>query len=615
MSLFANLNNPQGDKNNVYGNLANLINDKNKVCTKLSIPNYQREYVWSKKECSEFWNDFYNAYTNKGNCNSHFINDVLLCMKAETNGELLIVDGQQRLTSMFLILSAIKFVSNETNFSLPGTVSKINDLKKNIDAYLKVFETNSVNNDFYNDYVINRQSIDKDSSKTIVEKYSKNGKYKINQPLKEAFDFFYIKVEEGKLSAEMDEANRLKNLFESLTTQLEVAFLICNDEKYGFRIFETLNNRGKNIDEIDLIKNKLCEENCPILALNNWVDMRKEFDDSSRFQRYVRYYYAIKKGKKIQPRSLYSTIKQDFDSGNITAENLIKDLYSTYKQTLYFSQKNKQDQNVFKNEAMRHLAEEFCDCSYDVPLYVMIACFQKGKDEKDLYKIFSLCFNTMYRFKSVLGGKATTIEKLMLDTAVKISNNQATTADTLTELYNWCNSEANDFKFENAMKTFKDNTVNTPISYALLRRIESYPSSTTSKTFTWTSYDRSLMTLEHILPSSDNRDPSWKSSFMVCNDFKNRLGNHCLLEPDINSSIKMISFKDKLNGFIAADGTTKKGYKDSTIHNCNQSIASAYYIYKNYTNWGEQEVNARQDKLANEAVRLFPIDPQKLFSI
>lgn len=617
MSIITNLD-------NVYGNLQQLV--LKNPSYKLTIPEYQREYVWQKEQAYKFWTDMYNALKNDKGINSHYIGNIFL-LNDLSSKEFLIIDGQQRITSIMLLLCAIRSCSYDKlekckNRGAKDILSAL--INKIEDNYLYIFETNKVNKDFYNDYIKSRKKINENDSKKILHSYKTKSRERINLPLKIAFDYFYIMTEESLKAAtkdsattEMNAAKHLESLFNCITKHLEIVFLVCTDEKLAYKIFESLNDRGQDLDEVDLIKNKICEEGRLPNTIERWNEMRIAFDDTKRFQRYVNYYYAIKRGKKIPQRSLYKVINDSFENGSLTADALVDELYGTYKQYIFFDIKKKQDRAVFEEDTFVHLAEEFCDCGYIFPSYVMIPCFieynNRNYTKDNLYQIFSLCFNTMYRFKSISNGKASEIEEHMISTAVKIRNGESAKS-ILEHLYNWIESRVPNTKFKNALKNFEDKSGNLAISYALLRRIESYPSSPEG-TFTWSSYDRHLITLEHILPKHFEKDSSWIVSFGSSDECKkniNRLGNHCLLESTINNSIKTNSYSDKCNGYIRK-GKPVKGYKDSSISRGAPSKSSAKYIQTNFCNWTQTEIDKHQIALSDEGPRVFPINPSELF--
>lgn len=84
---------------------------------KFSIPIFQRKYSWSEKQCQTLWNDILRLSTTS-NTNGHFIGSIV-CFQSEdielpgVVKESIVIDGQQRLTTLSLIMVALSRVYNE----------------------------------------------------------------------------------------------------------------------------------------------------------------------------------------------------------------------------------------------------------------------------------------------------------------------------------------------------------------------------------------------------------------------------------------------------------------------------------------------------------------------
>ena len=74
------------------------------------IPIYQRTYSWSKRECRQLWDDIIRTGENKG-INAHFVGSIVYIEKGlysiTSQSPLLVIDGQQRLTTLSLLIAAL----------------------------------------------------------------------------------------------------------------------------------------------------------------------------------------------------------------------------------------------------------------------------------------------------------------------------------------------------------------------------------------------------------------------------------------------------------------------------------------------------------------------------
>ncbi|NJK47299.1 DUF262 domain-containing protein [Candidatus Gracilibacteria bacterium] len=91
------------------------------------VPTYQREYVWQEEQVQEFFDDIYEEFENspEGNLADYFIGSIIVCEKEKNLYE--VIDGQQRITTAFLLLCAIRERFNSLNpTEYKGFIEKIN---------------------------------------------------------------------------------------------------------------------------------------------------------------------------------------------------------------------------------------------------------------------------------------------------------------------------------------------------------------------------------------------------------------------------------------------------------------------------------------------------------
>lgn len=230
--------------------------------TVFRIPDYQRGFAWTESEISAFWNDIINfdissSYymgvitTDKIDCKDY--DDVLPNDSWIVNlggyTPLYVVDGQQRLTCIIILISAIVKNMNKNNRKVINIYS-IDDIKK---TFLVKYKGNSTK-----DYTVLFGYEDKSSSNAFFKReilgldtYNvkiTNNKY--NQNLKDAFSFFIDKLD--KLSFD-----QIQELYLKLTTKILFNLYQIDHEINVFVTFETMNNRGKQLSTLELLKNRL----------------------------------------------------------------------------------------------------------------------------------------------------------------------------------------------------------------------------------------------------------------------------------------------------------------------------------------------------------------------
>lgn len=241
------------------------------------IPRFQRPYSWDKTNIFDFWND-----TILTEDSEYFIGSIVVYGVGKNN--LGIVDGQQRLTTITIILCVLRNALQNNNF---------NDLATGIH---KLIERPDINNK--NLYVLQAET----SYPFFQESIQKQGGQSRELPvddeekvLKEAFDFFTEEVSGHISSIEEDvvlnESEKIKKIETELQRirdkilNLKIIFVHLESEDDAYMIFETLNTRGKDLTVADLVKNHILRNlkntNMKVDRYKDkWTGIVKSFEDS-----------------------------------------------------------------------------------------------------------------------------------------------------------------------------------------------------------------------------------------------------------------------------------------------------------------------------------------------
>ena len=226
------------------------------------IPRFQREYSWDKRNYKEFLEDMANNLSIKDgepSCTSYFMGTMLFVGDPENNSgkPILVVDGQQRLTTITILFSAIARLFNYIN---EKTLSKkvfeyimSEDDNGNVVRVLK-----TVSSYPYFSYFI--QSSDDDLAEEPKSEEEKN--------IKQTFDYFIQQLDEKnivklfeKLKINIDGVQYV-DLLKAIRDQIlnsTVIVIHTKNIKIANQLFEILNAKGKQLAYIDLIKNKIFE--------------------------------------------------------------------------------------------------------------------------------------------------------------------------------------------------------------------------------------------------------------------------------------------------------------------------------------------------------------------
>jgi len=284
---------------------------------KYIIPEYQREYDWTDVNLSEFLDDL-----NTSEEENYFIGH-MVCEGDYNGDKFKVIDGQQRITTITIMLSVLRDVFIE---------KKLENLAVGLhDNY--IFAKDRDNNEFVvldnkMPYPVLQSYVQcKPEDKNRKIKAIKSGEKKIIK----AYDKFY------KLWKNFSE-EQLKILRDKILN-LEIIFVAVEDEVDAFTIFETLNAKGKDLTPLDLIKNQVFKnyERQPHIEEPN--DSWKEIIENSKEKsiKFLNYFWSSRY-KKVSDRKLYKEFMKESTKGtfnyNVFIKNLLEDSQIFKKITL-----------------------------------------------------------------------------------------------------------------------------------------------------------------------------------------------------------------------------------------------------------------------------------------
>ncbi|GAA6776413.1 DUF262 and DUF1524 domain-containing protein [Helicobacter pylori] len=304
--------------------LLNFIKDNQK--NQLVIPIYQRVYSWEKEQCKQLWDDIIKI-GGDDKMDGHFIGSILYVLDGIThsNNILLIIDGQQRLTTITLLLTALRnHLSDEVK-------------RKEIEDH----------------YLINS---DKDGDKKFRLILSESDKdtllYLIDKDRRKPSEPSLKIMENFKLFEEWIRKNtdKLETIFKGLEKLMIVEIALGKGKDDPQLIFESMNSKGIELTQTDLIRNYIVMETeiekQEGFYNKYWRAMEEEFKQNKKwFDRFVRHYVTIKT-KIPNVNKVYVALKDYRQKEGIGIEDLLKDLQ---KYCGYFCQ------IVFKKEADKDL--------------------------------------------------------------------------------------------------------------------------------------------------------------------------------------------------------------------------------------------------------------------
>lgn len=250
------------------------------------VPLFQRVYSWERSEWKRLWDDIVELYEMDIPRN-HFIGSIVTMPTIsvpEGVGKYLLIDGQQRLTTIFILLAALRNVAKdleETELAekINNTIL-LNPYEKGLDRY-KLQPTQSDRNSFH-------QIID---NKDIV-----------SSNISECYTFFKKQFSQNSLN--------LEKIRKIICTNLSVVSVVLSSEDDPYLVFESLNAKGKLLTQADLIRNyffmRIHTNEQESVYSNYWKPMQELLGDS--MTDFI-HHYLTKSGTNLKKSEIYFSIK------------------------------------------------------------------------------------------------------------------------------------------------------------------------------------------------------------------------------------------------------------------------------------------------------------------
>ena len=292
------------------------------------IPPYQREYAWNKNQWDNLFDDL--SENDKG----YFLGS-LICILGEEN-KATVIDGQQRLTTLNILLLAIysklkKMLKDDNNQKIMISNKSYNKAWLNLDEFL-----------IYNDKTLkltpsiqNNNQTDFDYLVRWIVKGENNNKPANfgNRRIAKAFNHFSERIETTI-------EDSIKELFDFLdkVTSACVVRIDTQDDTSAFILFESINNRGVPLTPMDLIKNTMISyiKNKTAEETNfEWQKIVNNISDYDVQVRYLRHFYQA-----------FKPINLIFNSANGKEKITKNDLIKTYTEVIKGKSKNVNAEDV-----------------------------------------------------------------------------------------------------------------------------------------------------------------------------------------------------------------------------------------------------------------------------
>lgn len=544
---------------------------------KFVVPKFQRDYSWTEEQWGDLWSDLQEIKFEQKN-DSHYMG--YLVLQEITDNEYIIVDGQQRLTTLTLLFIAACYVFDEMITSgqdVESNMINLEELKKYIG------QRNPITKALENKITLNRNN--QHFFKTFLCQFSKHipvsGIKSSEKLLKEAKDYFVKQLKSRFATGQ----KIIEFILQTVSYRLYFTTIIVNDEVNAYTIFETLNARGVQLSTPDLLKNYLLslatkqnEHNSVIDELDEtWEKITEQIGENS-FSDFIRHEWNSR-FKSATKTELFRRIKSQIT----TPEESFNYITQLYTQSFNYSALLDPSNEMWSSSEYTPDEQRKIKSTLDLlvkfkiiqPIPLLLAAKVKF-NKTDFIKLLRYIEVISMRYNVICNLAPNDQESLYKKLANQVSNENLSISALKNEFKAFY---PNDEEFSNAF-IYKDFKQTYRARYLLLKLQNSLEAGIGE-------LHESDLTIEHILPQKPTEE--WIEQCKNPELLIYKLGNMALIPKNTNKDLARKLFTDK------------KAIILQTKLSINQTLAE-------YDVWDDLSINKRQVLLAKHAKTIWRID-------
>jgi hypothetical protein len=587
------------------------------------VPDYQREYVWTEKEVQQLLEDVDEQF-DTGERREYFIGTVLVSPTQPKN-HFEVIDGQQRLTTFFLLICALRQrFKGEPQYPLFSSLlaTSYTDSGGNLKTSLKLEPRYENALELMNRIV----AIDADAQ-TTRSKIAAAGipKFGSLENLLNAYSTVH-----AYLDGNYKNVTKLRQYWGYLANNV-VFIQISTDVSSALKIFETINERGVGLNSMDLLKNLLFSQVKPeefTRLKDEWkkitAPLEKAKEKPLRFLRYfVMANYKIKNDRRdavVREDEIYDWLVDKDNVAICDYKNdpfgFVRKIIRNVEHFIGFTQGRANDgQSSLAMDSMQQL----CGAAFSLHYVLLLAAsnFPKPLFEhfvsqlesflfyyiftktptKDLERNFSLWADDLREIGGIADAKA---QKVRLNEFV---------ADKFQK-----NMASKDAELADAMKRYVLGSMQQyRTRYLLAKLTQLVEMAFKGMNSPGALGEYTALEIEHILPNTPENE--LRESFAVANpgknydDYKVRLGNLTMLEKPINIVAGNVFFEKKKAEYVKSGNYLTRSIAGLSAVGKNSSITRINTKLQAFDQWSAGDIDRRQDMLIGLAKDIWKTAP------
>ena len=568
------------------------------------VPDYQREYVWNTEQVEQLLNDI-NAEIDRDDpakAPEYFIGSIVVCPGSENVLEL--IDGQQRMTTLFIILCAIRDRIQGLGEQELGALG----------SQISAASTDAAGRDQFR-YRLDLQY--EDSGDVLVNIAAgklndvKSASTRSSANIRNAY-----KVTRSFLVQEFaDDADKVRAFYGYLTNKVKLIRIETKDVANALKIFETINDRGVGLDSMDLLKNllfmKASRDEFEKLK-TQWKKLQDAiFDMKEKPLRFLRYFiFSRYDVNALREDQIYSWFSANEETCGYGADPLgfVEELLSSahaYRNFLNGCDQSGQRNCYLENlqllggkAARQHLilllaGRHLQQAQFD----------QLAREIEDLYFIYVITRENTRDFEQGFARWSTELRKISDtdDLEAFISRRFVPTKVNLSA------------RFDEAFRHIYANSVQIYRLRYILAKLTQYIDlnayGETEGTRWLKHYVEGGFDIEHIFAQNPSKDAAAEFGAFEDQDIHNRLVNLVLIEKSINASVGNRPYSRKQDAYRQSKLLLTKALAEQPKVGTNTRIDIAVADLDCFLEWNETAVIDRQDMLTKLARSVWHLPP------
>lgn len=570
-----------------------------------AVPDYQREYVWQSEQVEQLLNDINAemASTNTTTAPEYFIGSIVVC--PTDDGVLELIDGQQRMTTLFLVLCAIRDRITDLGEKPPGALG----------SQIAATSTDAAGLDHFR-YRLDLQYEDSgDILKHIAEGCPDAPDSHLTRSIANIRNAYYATL--GFLKHEFaGDAQGSRRFYGYLTNKVKLIRIQTEDVAKALKIFETINDRGVGLDSMDLLKNllfmKASRDQFSKLK-DKWKDLQDViFDMREKPLRFLRYFIFSRYDVEIlREDEIYGWFSRNDAVCGYAADpiNFATELFKSavaYKGFMEGKDKTGEKNPRLENlqslggrAARQHLILLLAGNHLPGPLFDRLA-----QEVENLFFVYVVTREPTRNFERSFARWAMELRTIVdeADLLAFIKKRFVPAKADLSE------------RFDDALRRLYVGSVQKyRLRYILAKLtqhidLEAYGRTEGTK---WLSrYIGGGFDIEHVFPQEPSDEAKAEFGEHEDPDVMSRLGNLVLVEKSINASLGNRPYSQKRKVYPESQLLLTKALGERPKVGANTRIDRAVANLESFEEWNERKVNVRQNSFAALARRVWELpDP------